>query len=127
MKRVYQTCTCILTMLAGCRPSPPKEVPSFLPGIYVSQSENEFCRITDTFVIRRIRLEGDHYRVIRKSSFQRIRQGGNMPVEYQSEQWEAVFEEPDKVLRGTEKGKELRYVPGENRVYNAETGYEKVE
>ena len=93
----------------------------------MSQSENEFCRIVDTFVIRRTSLEGDGYKVIRKSSFQRIRQGEKMPVEYQSEQWEAVFEQPGKVLRGTERGKELLYVAGENKVYNGDKGYEKVE
>lgn len=127
MKHLHGFSLGILTFLAGCGQTATKEAPSFLPGIYVNQSENEFCRIVDTFIIRRTSLDGEGYQVSRKSSFQRIRHGEKLPLEYQAEQWYAVFEVQGRVLRGGEKGKELLYVPGENRVYNGNEGYEKVE
>jgi hypothetical protein len=57
MKWFYRISTGILTILASCRQS-TNEAPAFLPGIYVNQSESEFCRIADTFIIRKNNLGG---------------------------------------------------------------------
>jgi hypothetical protein len=113
--------------LSGCRSPAPQEVPAFLPGIYVSQSENEFCRIVDTFIVRKNSLEGGGYEVTRRSSFQRIRLGTRMPLEYQTEQWYGIYDVQRKALMASDKGKELYYSADQNRVYNGNTSYEKVE
>jgi|SRR5579859_526071 len=127
MRRYYLFGLTIWIAAAACRQAASKESSVFLPGIYVNQSENEFCRVVDTFIIHRTSLEGDSYLVTRRSSFQRIRKGTKMPAEYQTEQWTAVYEAPVKILRAADTGKQLQYDPGQNKVYNGNAGYEKVE
>lgn len=127
MKSFILSSMVVVTVLSACQQPKKKEAAVFLPGIYVSQSENEFSRVVDTFIIHRTSLEGDSYLVTRRSSFQRIRQGTKLPAEYQVEQWTGVYEAPVNILRGADKAKELRYEPGENKLYNGEMGYEKVE
>jgi hypothetical protein len=127
MKYVLSILFSAATLVLGCRSSGSKDATPFLPGMYVSQSENEFCRVVDTFIIRRNTLGGDGYQITRKSSFQRIRKGVLLPAEYQSDQWPAIYEMQRKALKPMDKGKELLYDSGENTIYNNGTGYEKVE
>jgi hypothetical protein len=127
MKPTISIAIGVALIVASCGQAVLREMPNFLPGIYVSQSENEFCRIVDTFIIRKSSLEGDGYEVTRRSSFQRIRQGARSAEEYQSEQWSAIYDPQSKTLRATDKGKELDYMPNQNKVYNGNTGYIKVE
>jgi hypothetical protein len=127
MKPTIRIAIGMAIMVASCGQAVLREEPNFLPGIYVSQSENEFCRIVDTFIVRKSSLDGDGYEVTRRSSFQRIRQGAKGAEEYQSEQWSAIYDVQSKTLRATDKGKELVYTPNQNRVYNGNTGYVKVE
>ena len=127
MKPTISIAIGVALIVASCGQATLREVPNFLPGIYVSQSENEFCRVVDTFIIRKSSLDGDGYEVTRRSSFQRIRQGAKSAEEYQSEQWAAIYDAQSTTLRATDKGKELVYTSGENRIYNNNTGYVKVE
>lgn len=127
MKPTFGITICMALIVASCRQPAPREDPAFLPGIYVSQLENEFSRVLDTFIIRKSSLAGDGYEITRRSSFQRIRQGARGALEYQSEQWQAIYDTQLKALRATDKGKELVYLPDENRIYNGATGYLKVE
>ena len=127
MNRIILWGLVVCAAASACRDSTTKDSSTFLPGIYINQSENEFSRVVDTFIIRRVSMGGDSYMVTRRSSFQRVREGTKLPAEYQAEQWTAVYEAPVKILRATDKGKELRYEPAENRVYNGNAGYEKIE
>lgn len=111
----------------GCKEEAPEQAPPFLPGMYVSQAENEFCRIVDTLIIRKTSLDGIAYQVIRKSAFQRIRRGEKMAVEYQSEEWQAGYDASHSVLLPSAKAPEIRYSAEQNKVFKGEWEYEKVE
>ena len=111
----------------GCKEPPPAEAPSFLPGIYVSQNENEFCRITDTLMIQKMNLGAANYIITRRSAFQRIRQGETRPVEYQSQQWQAAYDGPHSALLPAGNTEGIRYSAEKNKLYKGEWEYEKVE
>jgi hypothetical protein len=115
-----------VTFLA-CKGKAPEQAPPFLPGMYVSQAENEFCRIVDTLIIQKTNLDGTAYQVTRKSAFQRIRQGEKMPVEYQGEEWQAGYDASRGVLLPATKAPEIRYSSEQNKVFKGEWEYEKVE
>jgi hypothetical protein len=116
-----------LLALAGCGHSGDTKSPVFLPGIYVRESDNEFCRIVDTFIIRRVAPGGVEYQVTRKSAFQRIRGDQKLPVEYQSEEWPAVYDEAKRMLAGGGRNQQLNYSEEDNRIYQDRNAYEKVE
>jgi hypothetical protein len=111
----------------SCKEQPPAEAPSFLPGIYVSQNENEFCRITDTLIILKMNLGAANYLITRRSAFQRIRQGEIRPVEFQSQQWQATYDVPHSALLPAGNTEGIRYSAEKNKVYKGDWEYEKVE
>jgi hypothetical protein len=119
--------TWLLVTFLSCKQQVPNEAPPFLPGMYVNQSENEFCRISDTLIIQKMSLGGTGYQVTRKSAFQRIRQGKKMEVEYQGEQWQAGYDGSHSVLLSASKATEIGYSTEKNKVYKGELEYEKVE
>ena|SRR5450631_3630931 len=114
-------------LFLSCKQPTAVQPPAFLPGIYVDQYETDFCRVVDTLVVKKKSRDGAEYQVIRKSSFQRIRQGKRMPVEYDVEQWECGYDGSKKILLSDDKAKEVDYLPEENKLYRGNMGYEKVE
>jgi hypothetical protein len=127
MKGIKLIGAALVVTLLGCKGKAPEQAPRFLPGMYVSQAENEFCRITDTLIIRKTSLDGITYQVIRKSAFQRIRQGEKLPVEYQAEEWQAGYDATLSVLLPAVKAPEIRYAAEQNKVFKGDWEYEKVE
>lgn len=112
--------------LGGCK-KPPDEAPVFLPGIYVSESVNEFCHIRDTLIIRRTPLGSAGYLVTRRSCFFRVKGGRELAGEYQSEEWQAGYNAPDFLLISVSKADKIRYDPATNKVYKRDFEYEKIE
>lgn len=106
---------------------PPVEAPSFLPGVYACQAGNEFCRIDDTVIIRRVNPGGTSYVIHRKSAFVRIIEGKSGPPEYQQEQWEGVYDPVRRVLTAAGRTDTIEYLAEENRIHKKDFTYEKIE
>jgi hypothetical protein len=126
-----KTITAILLVggLVACQPyfSDETKIKAFLPGTYVNIAEGEFSKAVDTLLIQKEGLDGNTYSIIRKVSFQRIKQGILQAKEYQSEHWIGIYDEKDKVLHETKRGRTLSYVPEESKLYLGNTEYEKVQ
>jgi hypothetical protein len=116
----------LLAFLFSCQ-QPPSPPPPFLPGMYVTEAANEFCRITDTLIIQKMSLGGSVYEVTRRSAFQRILPGEKRPVEYQSQQWETLYDSTRQVLLPAAKEAEISYSTETNKIRKGEWEYEKVE
>jgi hypothetical protein len=104
-----------------------ENIKAFLPGTYVSIAEGEFSKAVDTLLIRKVGLEGNTYTIIRKVSFQRIRQGILWPKEYQHEEWIGIYDEKDKVLHETKRGRTLTYIPEMSKLFLGSAEYQKVQ
>jgi len=115
-----------MLLLGGCR-KPPEANPKFLPGIYVSEVVNEFCHIRDTLIIRRTPLGSAGYHVTRGCCFQRVKEGRELPGEYQSDEWQAGYNPPDSLLISVSKADKIRYDPAANKVFKQGWEYEKIE
>ena len=111
----------------GCRQKPPDPAPKFLPGIYVSESDNEFCHIRDTLIIRRTPLSSAGYLVTRRCCFQRVKEGRELAGEYQSEEWQAGYTPSDSLLISVSKADKIRYDPATNKIFKLGWEYEKIE
>ncbi len=115
----------LVTGLLACSRS--VEVRSFLPGMYVNQSEGEFSKVDDTLLIHWENLGKKVYSITRRVGFQRIRQKITLPREYQTEKWIAVYDEEEGYLKETKKGKIITYLPEKNKLYLGNTEYQKVQ
>ena len=113
--------------LWGCRQVAKQPMPTFLPGIYVSMSENEFCRIEDTLTIRKAKLDSNAYSVYRSSGFVRRHGAKRNPVEHQSEEWAASYDPKFQLLQCDGKGRNIRYFGEQNQLILDHWVYEKVE
>jgi hypothetical protein len=113
--------------LLGCRQSPKQPIPTFLPGIYVSVSENEFCRIEDSLTIRKAKLDSNAYSIYRSSGFVRRHGAKRNPVEHQSEEWAASYDPKFQLLQCDGKGQNIRYLEEQNQLIMDHWVYEKVE
>src|ERR1700743_2027445 len=109
MKRLIIFSAGIAFGLCGCRQASKQPMPTFLPGIYVSWSENEFCRIEDTLTIRKSQLDSNAYTIYRTSVFMRRHGRKRNPVEHQSEQWTASYDPKFGMLECMGKGENIRY------------------
>jgi len=104
-----------------------EKTPLFLPGVYICVAQNEFCRIDDTLVIRRNRLQEDNYSVTRTTSFVRIREGKKDFPEYQQRQWNGEYQVAKCRLISSNEADTVLYYPDRNRVSKAGFYYEKIE
>jgi hypothetical protein len=103
------------------------EAPAFFPGAYVCDVGNEFCRIRDTVIIRRLTPGGLNYLISRKSAFVRIRQGVAGSPEYQQDVWEGYYDPERQTLTAAGRPDTIRYLPEANRIHKNFLIYEKIE
>ena len=116
----------LLAIFFSCQ-QPPSPPPPFLPGMYVTEAANEFCRITDTLIIQKMSLGGSVYQVTRRSAFQRVGTAEKRPVEYQSQAWETLYDSTRRVLLPAANEAEIAYSTETNKIRKGEWEYEKVE
>src|SRR5688500_12583679 len=83
---------------------------AFIPGVYVGAINTEFSRGSDTLTITEFDKERT-YSIARRTSFQRKEDGKLFPVEYKNEKWTAIYDEEEKVLNETAKGKVFSFNP----------------
>jgi hypothetical protein len=134
MKRFYIQLTIgiaafiiLISVIYCCFPNHSPDHPRFLPGIYVSACENEFCKILDTLTIRRASPGGYMYTITRRYSFLRIKDGRIMPPEDEQDQWQATYDVSKEILVPAGKNDSIQYVPQMNMITNADFMYQKIE
>lgn len=127
MKTFFYSVCILFTSLASCKSTSSPEIPSFLPGIYASSTDLEFCSIADTMIIRRIDLTGNVYKITRRVSFTRIKDSKRLPPEYEEQQWMAKFDPVKKELTTDQQNIPVRYAAEENRIYKDYVAYDKIE
>jgi hypothetical protein len=104
-----------------------EKIKAFLPGTYVNIAESEFSKAVDTLIISKDGLDGNTYTITRRVSFQRIKEGVLHAKEYETEQWIGIYDENDKVLHETKRGRIISYVPEKSKLYLGNSEYEKVQ
>jgi phosphopantothenoylcysteine synthetase/decarboxylase len=115
------------TILTSCTSlSRTGNVKAYIPGIYVRLVSNEFSIGRDTLIISELSKVGNSYRIIKKTAFQRIAEGKTSKVERKQEVWNAVYNEQEKLLHETVKGKLLSFNPEARLLYVGTSEYKKI-
>ncbi len=96
----------------------------FIVGTYVNESTGEFSLASDTLVIEP--SESNNFLIHRKTGFNRIRNGKKGIREYETEEWNAIYDESTKSLTETRTGKLITFYPNSNKLMVGKREYIKV-
>jgi hypothetical protein len=112
-------------LIFGCH-SKADVVQAFIPGTYTRFSDHEMRTEYDTLRIERLRESGNYYRIVRSLTFQKKLDGKAFPWQSTKEEWSALFDELDQVLKEFHKGHILVFIPEENKLLVSTTEYKKI-
>lgn len=96
----------------------------FIPGTYVREVKNEFSIGRDTLVIGAVNQVT--YSIIHNGSYRRIKDGKLLPVKNISENWTATYDENNKVLMESKRGKIISFDPSKNILFVGSSPYKKI-
>lgn len=125
MKQILSILVTLVTIL-GCNLAKNDKIRSFMPGTYARYSDHEMRIEYDTLRIESIGEQGNNYRLIRSSRFQRKLDEKILPWEYTSEEWAGIYDESKGILNETKKGKVISFVPERNVLLVGTTEYKKI-
>lgn len=115
-----------LFILIACNTKEKDKIETFIPGVYVCAINNEFSKGDDTLFITLISNEGNSYRIVRHTSFQRLINGKKLPIQRKSEVWTAIYNHEDKLLFETKNGKVLSFNPDKDLLFVGSNMYRKI-
>jgi len=97
---------CLGFALAGCSSD---KVRDFMPGTYVNEAGGEFSVASDTLKVELV--EGNNYRVLRRTGYNLIRDGRVGKREFGAEVWSCAYSPDTKILTELKKGKMISFYP----------------
>lgn len=111
----------VAVLISGCTDDKTR---SFIPGTYVNHAESEYSTVNDTLTIEA--SESNNFQIIRNTGFKRIRNGKAGKKEYETEKWNAIYDEGTKTLTETSKGKLITFYPDANKLMVGKREYQKI-
>ncbi|RZK43356.1 MAG: hypothetical protein EOO90_03605 [Pedobacter sp.] len=100
------------------------EVKDFMPGSYVNRAGAEFSVASDTLTIELV--EGNNYRVDRRTGFNLIRDGNLGAREFATEEWTCAYDPGTQILTELRKGKMLTFYPKDRSLKVGSRVYQKI-
>ncbi len=113
-------------LLTGCSSGDSSKIKQSVPGVYTRHFEAGYSRGDDTLYISRLDA-GNTYRVIRKSTFRRIKNGRAGSPEQKAESWIVLYDADHKNLYEQKKERILTPLPDSNKLWVGNSTYLKIE
>ncbi|MBB6271857.1 major membrane immunogen (membrane-anchored lipoprotein) [Pedobacter cryoconitis] len=115
---------CPLVLLLSCGRFTGNSKRDFLPGTYVNSAEGEYSLAWDTLVIEP--TSGQEFRIIRKTGFQRKKDGKLLARELRQQKWTAVFDQKAELLQVLKTGKLISVYPDSGMIVVGTRNYRKL-
>ena len=112
---------CLGFALAGCSSD---KVRDFMPGTYVNTAGGEFSIASDTLKVELV--EGNNYRVLRRTGYNLVRDGRIGKREFGAEVWSCAYSTGNKSLTELRKGKVLTFSPKKGMLVIGRRIYKKI-
>ncbi|EHQ25484.1 hypothetical protein [Mucilaginibacter paludis] len=106
MKTLFYLCVAVVLFITACTSDKTRD---FIPGTYVNSAGGEFSVANDTLVIEP--AESNNFSIQRKTGFNVTTEGKKGKRQYETEQWNAIYDEGTKVLTEIRKGKTITFYP----------------
>lgn len=116
----------VSSLLMACRGGGVTDTRSFIPGTYVNYAEGEYSLAYDTLIIQPMSEQNSSYRIYRKTAFQRKVNGKLTPLQHESEEWVALYNEETKSMQEVKRGKIITIYPDANRILVVNREYTKI-
>jgi protein involved in sex pheromone biosynthesis len=101
MKATFKMMIAAILLLAACQ-SKNNQTEDFIPGTYVNGAKGEYAIANDTLIIKQV--HGNNYQIIRRTTYQAIRNGHLLPkhskVENLNAVWDSNKQELDELITG---------------------------
>lgn len=110
-----------LALLIGCNSGSNK---AFIEGTYVNHDGGSYSVADDTLSIEH--SGGKSFTIHRRTGFNLIRDGKKSKREYETEQWQAVYDEENGTLTETRKGKGISFQPDKGKLLIGSREYSKI-
>ncbi|MES2458256.1 MAG: hypothetical protein V4594_22045 [Bacteroidota bacterium] len=121
MKTLFYFCAATVLFMAACNTDKTR---SFIPGTYVNSAGGEYSVADDTLVIEP--AESNNFSIQRKTGFNVINDGKKGKRQYETEQWNAIYDEGTKTLTETRKGKLITFYPETGTLKVGKRQYKKI-
>ncbi|MBE7174253.1 MAG: hypothetical protein INR73_27010 [Williamsia sp.] len=113
-------------ILAGCSNGDNGKIRQSVPGVYIRHFEAAYSRGDDTLFISRMNGTNS-YRVIRKSTFRRIKNKRWGEPEQKVESWVVLYDFENKNLYEQKRERRLTPLPDSNKLWVGTSSYSKIE
>lgn len=121
MKTLFYLCAAAVLFVTACTSDKTR---SFIPGTYVNSAGGEYSIASDTLVIEP--AESNNFFIQRKTGFQVITDGKKGKRQYETEAWNAVYDEGTRTLTETRKGKLITFFPETSKLKVGKREYTKI-
>jgi len=121
MKKILLVLAMASGLMAACNTDQTR---LFIPGTYINNARSEYSIANDTLVIDP--SESDRFVIHRKTGFNVIRDKKVGKREYETEQWNALYDPGTQSLSETRKGKLITFYPKDNKLMVGKREYEKI-
>ncbi|MGN7988713.1 hypothetical protein ACTJKC_15295 [Pedobacter sp. 22226] len=109
-----------LMQLAACKRDQTRE---FLPGTYTNSARGKYSQADDTLIVEA--TESNQFLIHRRTGFNIIDGGKIGKRQYESEEWNAVYDEGTRTLTETRKGRLINIFPGSGYILIGKRKYTK--
>jgi hypothetical protein len=114
----------IVSMIACDNSS--KVVQAYIPGTYISQGVGTYSQVWDTLVITKRSSLSNNYEVARHVTYRRLEDGKLLAPKHLIESWSCLYNESDKILYESQKGKTISLLPEQNALLVGNSRYQKI-
>lgn len=111
-----------LLLVTACKQDKTRD---FIPGTYINDAAGDYSVASDTLVIEA--SEANNYLIHRKTGFNRIIDGKKGKREYETEEWQAIYDENTKSLTEIRRGRLITFYPDSGSLRVGVREYHKID
>ena len=123
MKTRALSAAVISLLMAACQ-SQTSKTQDFIPGTYVNFAKGDYAIANDTLLITQ--LSDNNYQLIRKTTYQAIRNGKLLPKHHKTDKLVAVYDPQKLELDETTTGRVFRFDPDKHILLIKQASYQKI-
>ncbi|MFC4212453.1 hypothetical protein ACFOWA_14735 [Pedobacter lithocola] len=121
MKTLFFLCAVAVLFATACTTDKTR---SFIPGTYVNSAGGEYSVADDTLVIEP--SGSNNFSILRKTGFNVVTDGKKGKRQYETERWNAIYDDGTKTLTETRKGKLITFYPETGTLKVGKREYKKI-
>jgi maltose-binding protein MalE len=112
-----------IALLTACQ-NKSTQTQNFIPGTYVNAAKGEYAIAHDTIIIRQ--ADGNNYQIIRRTTYQAIRNGHLLPKHSKVENLNAVWDSSKQELDELITGRVFHFDTGKKLLLINQAVYQKI-